>query len=151
MDKHAVVPIVDVVAVFEVFRDMLEVLVPAVGGVVIILGLEDAVLALREAAREDDLRAKLGPGSAIGKSLHAMRLFGVRAVRALGSVGEAATFGAAYPNDIGAVEVVQMLLEIALATETDRILVEEAHGALVLLIHRHDGPRRRVRGHIDVW
>jgi hypothetical protein len=47
------------------------------------------------------------------------------------------------------VEVVKVLLEIAFAAETNRVVVEEAHGALVLLVHRHDRARRWMRSDVE--
>jgi hypothetical protein len=44
-----------------------------------------------------------------------------------------ATLGSANPDDVGTVEVVEMLLEVTLASEFDQVAVKEAHGALILL------------------
>jgi hypothetical protein len=46
-----------------------------------------------------------------------------------------ASLGSANPDNVCAVEVVQVLLEVTLSAKANRIVVEEAHWALVLLVH----------------
>lgn len=62
-----------------------------------------------------------------------MSLFRVRAVGTFGGKGEVAAFSSANPDNIGSVKVVEMFLEVRLASKLDEVAVQEAHRALVLL------------------
>ena len=149
----AVLPLVHIEVVLEVLGNVFEILVTAVGSLVSVLCLEDAVFAARKATGEDKLGAEIGSSSAVGESLHLVRLLGMRAISAFGGESEMATLGSADPDDVGSVEVVQMLLKVGLAAELDEVAVQKAHGALVLLesvdmeARRDDGVFLRRRGH----
>lgn len=77
-----------------------------------------------------------------------MCLLGVSAVGSLGSEREMAALGLAKPSHISTVEIVKMLLKITFPAETNGVVVQEAHGALIFLRGWCDMPRRRVRGDI---
>ena len=47
-----------------------------------------------------------------------------------------ASLGSANPYNVCAVEVMQVLLEVTLSAKSNGVVVEEAHWALVLLVHR---------------
>jgi len=75
-------------------------------------------------------------------------LLGVSAVGSLSSEREMAALGLAKPSHISTVEIVKMLLEITFPAETNGVVVQEAHGALIFLRGWCDMPGRRVRGDI---
>lgn len=66
-----------------------------------------------------------------------------------------AAFSSANPDNISAVEVVKMFLKVTLPTESYRAVVEEAHGALVLLRGWCNKSWGRMRCHVvgatNVW
>lgn len=146
LDLHLVLPVAHVKVVLKVLGNVLKVLVARRRRLLAVGRLEHAVAAGSKAARKDDLRAQVGAGRAVGEGLHAMRLLGVRAVRALRGKGQMAALGVADPDHVRAVKVVQVLLEVALAAKADGAAVQVAHGALVLFARRGDESGGRVRG-----
>lgn len=138
-------PVADIEIVFEMLRNVFKVLVAHCGSLLCCRCFEDAIFAGGKTTREDHLRAKIGTCGAVREGFHAVSLLGVGAVGSFGREGQVAALGVADPNDIGAVEVVQMLLKITLATKSDRAAVQITHRALVLLSSRGNQAWRGMR------
>jgi hypothetical protein len=136
VDLNLVFPIGHVVVVLKVLGDVLKVLIAASSGVLSALSFEDALLAVGKPASKDELGTEFSSSRTVGQGIHPMNFLGMKAVGAFSSEAQVAALGAAKPRNISTVKIVEMLLEVTLATKANRVAVKVTCRALVLFRRR---------------